>query len=288
MPYLKLAKLNKIDESEVKNKSLKPIAILKSEKGTKDPQHNSFLYLDLDDKPSKTKKKKITLEFHQKFEILPNTNPDKRDVMMISGASGSGKSYITRQIIDNYAKLYPDRKIFIVSRLDEDETLDGIKSKNIIKLDIPSLVDDGFDINNPLFYKSCFILDDVDDLPDKKQQKAVQDMLNTIAIMGRLHKKKLNEEGKETGQGGISLYFLTHYLSNYKATRIILNESTHYVLYPQSTATNQLYYILNKYLGLDRKDILALKKMNSRWVCIHKNYPQYMVGQYSAELLHQD
>eukprot|EP00470_Lotharella_oceanica_P004179 CAMPEP_0170172694 /NCGR_PEP_ID=MMETSP0040_2-20121228/5960_1 /TAXON_ID=641309 /ORGANISM="Lotharella oceanica, Strain CCMP622" /LENGTH=121 /DNA_ID=CAMNT_0010413497 /DNA_START=292 /DNA_END=658 /DNA_ORIENTATION=- len=44
--------------------------------------------------------------------------------------------------------------------------------------------------------------DDVDDLPNKHQQKAVQDVLNSIAIMGRMHKKKKDEEtGKETGQG---------------------------------------------------------------------------------------
>eukprot|EP00466_Bigelowiella_natans_P020366 jgi/Bigna1/144266/aug1.85_g18974 len=286
MPYLLLKKLNRIDENE--NKNLKPIAIVKSEKKDKDPLHNAFLYLDMDDKPNSKKKTKIELDFHQKFEILPNTNSDKRDVMYIAGASGSGKSYITKQIVNNYAKLYPKRKIFIVSRLDEDETLDGIKSKNIIKLDIPSLVETPFDVNNPLFYKSCFVLDDVDDLPDKHQQKAVQDMLNAVSIMGRLHKKKKDEEGKETGQGGISLFFLTHYISNFSKTRIILNESTHYVLYPQSTATNQLYYILSKYIGLERKDILNLKKMGSRWCCIHKNYPQYIVGQYSAKILHTD
>eukprot|EP00466_Bigelowiella_natans_P009751 jgi/Bigna1/137810/aug1.41_g12518 len=143
-----------IDENE--NKNLKPIAIVKSEKKDKDPLHNAFLYLDMDDKPNSKKKTKIELDFHQKFEILPNTNSDKRDVMYIAGASGSGKSYITKQIVNNYAKLYPKRKIFIVSRLDEDETLDGIKSKNIIKLDIPSLVETPFDVNNPLFYKSCF------------------------------------------------------------------------------------------------------------------------------------
>eukprot|EP00466_Bigelowiella_natans_P001943 jgi/Bigna1/140710/aug1.57_g15418 len=198
MPYLLLKKLNRIDENE--NKNLKPIAIVKSEKKDKDPLHNAFLYLDMDDKPNSKKKTKIELDFHQKFEILPNTNSDKRNIFFIAGASGSGKSYITKQIVNNYAKLYPKRKIFIVSRLDEDETLDGIKSKNIIKLDIPSLVETPFDVNNPLFYKSCFVLDDVDDLPDKHQQKAVQDMLNAIAIMGRLHKKKKDEEGKETGQ----------------------------------------------------------------------------------------
>ena len=286
MPYLKLAKLNKIDENE--NKNLKPIAIVKSEKGKQDPMHNSFLYLDLDDKQNPNKKTKIELEFHQKFEILPTTDPLKRNVFFIAGASGSGKSYITKMVVNLYAKLWPDRKIFVVSRLDEDETLDSIKSKNIIKLDIPSLVETPFDVNNPAFFQSCFIVDDCDALPDKNEDKAVQDLIDQISSMGRLHHKKKDEDGKETGQGGISLFFITHFLSNYKKSRLIMNEATHYVLYPQSTSSNQLYYVLNKYLGLERKEILNLKKMGSRWIVVHKNYPQYIIGQYSARILHQD
>eukprot|EP00466_Bigelowiella_natans_P013997 jgi/Bigna1/147399/aug1.146_g22107 len=125
----------------------------------------------MDDKPNSKKKTKIELDFHQKFEILPNTNSDKRDVMYIAGASGS------------------------VSRLDEDETLDGIKNKN--------------------------------------EDKAVQDLIDQVSSMGRLHHKKKDED------------------------------------------------------GLERKEISNLKKMGSRWVVTHKNYPQYIIGQYSAEILHQ-
>eukprot|EP00466_Bigelowiella_natans_P011398 jgi/Bigna1/78321/fgenesh1_pg.54_\ len=115
---LKKKKQNeKIDENE--NKNLKPIAIVKN----------------MDDKPNSKKKTKIELDFHQKFEILPNTNSDKRDVMYIAGASGS------------------------VSRLDEDETLDGIKNKN--------------------------------------EDKAVQDLIDQVSSMGRLHHKKKDEDGLE-------------------------------------------------------------------------------------------
>ena len=285
MPYLTLGKFNQFDMSEKESK-LRPIAIIKSDLGKKDSLHNQFLYLDPDDKPSNEKKTKIILPFHCKFEILPDTREDKRDVFYIAGASGSGKSFITRQIVNNYAKLYPKRKIYIISRLDEDSTLDGIKSKQIVKLDIADLAENGFDVNNPLFYKSCFIFDDVDDLPKKEENEAVQDCLNAIAIMGRQHMKKKDEDGKETGQGCISCFFLSHYITNRHKTRIILNEAKNYVLYPQNTATNQLRYILNTYLGMTRDDIRSLKK-KGRWVCVGKNYPQHIISQYEAEILHQ-
>lgn len=275
MPYLVLKKLNKIQADDQK---LKPIAIVKSEKGTKDPFHNMFLYLDSDDKPSKTKKQKISLPFHCKFEILPNTNPDKRNIYYLAGASGSGKSYLCRQIVDNFAKLFPKRKIFIISKLDEDETLDGIKSKNVIRLDYKDFVDNPPDVNSSLFYESFVIFDDIDSISNKREDLAIHTFMNDISITGRKHKH---------GQGCISMAFITHYITNYKKTRLILNEATHICLYPQSTSNSQLLYILNSYLGFERKQIRQLKKLG-RWVCVAKNYPQHMISQYEAVILNTD
>ena len=282
MPYFVLKNLNKVQEEK-----LKPVAIVKSEKGEKDPYHNMFLYLDMSDKPlprgdvkikaNDERQTKVELPFHCKFEILPNCNPNKRDVYYIAGASGSGKSYICRQIVDNYAKLYPKRKIMIVSKLDEDETLDGIKSKNMMRLDHKDFVENPPDINSPFFYNSFVIFDDIDSM-NKNEDIGIQTLMRDIATTGRKHKE---------GQGCISMAYISHYLSNYNKTRLILNEATHYVLYPQSTATNQLYYLLNRYLGMKRDEIRAMKKLG-RWVCVHKNYPQHIISQYQAEILNAD
>ena len=271
MPYLSLKKLSK-------EEGMKPIAIVKSEKGAKDTLHNMILYLDDSDKVDVNKKQSIELPFHCKFEILPNTDANKRDVFYLAGASGSGKSYLCKQIIDNYTLLYPKRKIFIVSKLEEDDTLDKIKSKNVIKLDYGDFVDNPPNINDNLFYESFVIFDDIDAISDVKEKKAIQTFMDDIAVTGRKHKE---------GQGCISMAFITHYCTNYKSTRLILNESTHYCLYPQSTSNSQLLYLLNKYLGMRRDDIRNLKKLG-RWVCIFKNYPQYMISQYKAQILNTD
>lgn len=81
---------------------------------------------------------------------------------------------------------------------------------------------------------------------------------------------------------------LTHYLSNYKKTRLMLSESTHFVLYPQSTGLQALTYLLKTYIGMDSKEIVKLKNSGSRWVCIHKNYPMYIITENSAYILNQD
>ena len=274
MPYLSLKKLNKQEKA---NKNLKPIAIVKSEIGDKHKLHNHFLYLDTDTKPSSTKKTKIELPYDCRFEILPNTDRDKRDVFYLSGTSGSGKSYMIKQIVNNYHKLYPKRNVFVVSKLDEDDTLDSCKAP-LIRLDPKDFIDNPPDINSPMLANSFVIFDDIDAIDDKDEEKAIHTLMNDIAVTGRKHKD---------GQGCISMAFLTHYITNYKKTRLILNEAMYYVLYPQSTSTNSLYYILHRYLGMNRDEIRKLKKLG-RWVVVHKNFPNYLVSQYTAEILNMD
>lgn len=273
MPYLTLKKLNKEDSN---SKQYKPIAIVKSENPTH-KLHNTFLYLDMDEKPDTGKKTKIELPYECRFEILPDCDKHKRDVLYLSGCSGSGKSYMVRQIVNNYHKLYPKRKVFVVSKLTEDETLDNCKAP-LIRLDPKDFIENPPDINSPMLANSFVIFDDIDAIDDKAEAQAIQTFLNDIAVTGRRHKE---------GQGCISLAFLTHYITNYKATRLILNEAKHYILYPQSTSTQSLYYILHRYLGMKRDEIRALKKLG-RWVVIHKNYPNYLISQYTAKILNTD
>jgi hypothetical protein len=264
--------LSNIKEQKKKGKDPEesyPIAIVKGDKKCKD--YNKLVYVNT----STTKGDiKIEIPYDCNFEILPNTDENKRDVFYVAGASGSGKSYIATQIARNYNKLYPDRDIYIVSKLDDDSTINN-SGINIIRLNWKKLIDN-FDIN--VFYNCMMIFDDCDTI-EGKEGKILKNVIDDIAIMGRKHSE---------GQGNISLLFLTHYLTNYKATRLILNEATHLILYPQNTSYHPLYYLLKNYVGLDEAESRKLKKLGSRWVCIHKNYPQYLISQYEVKLLNID
>jgi hypothetical protein len=264
--------LSNIKEQKKKGKDPEesyPIAIVKGDKKCKD--YNKLVYVNT----STTKGDiKIEIPYECNYEILPNTDENKRDVFYVAGASGSGKSYIATQIARNYNKLYPDRDIYIVSKLDDDSTINN-SGINIIRLNWKKLIDN-FDIN--VFYNCMMIFDDCDTI-EGKEGKILKNVIDDIAIMGRKHSE---------GQGNISLLFLTHYLTNYKATRLILNEATHLILYPQNTSYHPLYYLLKNYVGLDEAESRKLKKLGSRWVCIHKNYPQYLISQYEVKLLNID
>jgi len=254
-----------------KSKSAYPIAIIKCEKNTKSPYHNKFLYLNPDDKAEG--ETKITIPDDCVFNIIPSTDKDKRDVIYVAGASGSGKSYQAKIFADNYRRLFPHREVYLISKLAEDSTLDSMKTGVPERLDYSTFVDSPPDINT--FSNSLVIADDFDTI-DGKAGKALKLFLDDIAIMGRKHHEN---------QGNVSLLVLTHKLSDYGRTRVLLNESSHYLLYPQSTAFNQLSNLLEKYIGLTKDDLRRIRRLG-RWVLISKNFPQYVMAQHHAEILH--
>jgi len=261
-------KLKKEDKDKVQ-----PICIVK---GDNAKFHNRFLYLDTRERIPEGEKgfKKIEIPEDCFFSILPSSIPDKREIYYVAGCSGSGKSYIARSIVSNYHRMYPDRPVFLVSKLAEDKTLDDMEAKPI-RLDYSKWVEAPPNVNE--FSNCCFIFDDYDCI-EGKEGKVVQQFIDDIASMGRAHSDT---------QGNITMLCLSHYLSRYSRTRLLINETSHFIVYPQSTSHHALSYLLKTHLGMDKDDVKRLKKMG-RWVLLHKSYPQYLLSSHSCELLHQD
>jgi hypothetical protein len=141
-----------------------------------------------------------------------------------------------------------------------------------VRLNIDKLVEKPMTDLEPL-RETLVIFDDYDTLTGK-EAKAVQQLIDDIAIMGR--------------HTVTSVLVLSHHLSNFKKTRLILCESSHFVLYPQSTGAHALNYFLKTYVGMGPKEVQAIKNTGSRWLCIHKNFPIYYITETEAGLLNQD
>ena len=117
------------------------------------------------------------------------------------------------------------------------------------------------------------IFDDYDTFTGDAE-KVITKLIDDLATMGR--------------HTNTTMLCLSHYLTQYKKTRLILNEATHIVVYPQATSYHALLYLLKNYVGVDEEDIKQLRKSGSRWLCFGKNFPQYVITQQSARLLHTD
>lgn len=216
--------------------------------------------------PTVVDDKVIKLASDSAFELLPNTNPKKREVWYIAGQSGSGKSYIAKTLAHYYHKLYPERGVYLVSKLEKDETLDSLPF--IKRLNIKSFIDDYPALEE---FKDCMtIFDDYDTLTGDAQ-KVVEKIIDDLAIQGR--------------HTNTTMLCLSHYLTNYKKTRLILNEATHIVVYPMSTSYKALKNLLTNYVGVDEEDLARHRKMGSRWICYKKGFPMFAITMKTAELL---
>jgi hypothetical protein len=212
--------------------------------------------------------KSISLPDDSVFQPIPSADPKTRQVWYVAGQSGSGKSYFARGIAENYKKLYPDREIYLISKLQEDETLDKMKVGKPKRLSLQSLVDDPVDLDE---FKDCLVIFDDWDTLDKPYFNVVHKLIEDLAIMGR--------------HTCTSMLILSHYLTNYGKTRLILGEAQFLVLYPLATSQKALAYVCQMYGGMDKEDIMGLKK-RGRWVMIHKNYPSWVLSAHDANLLH--
>lgn len=241
-----------------------PIAVAK--KGKK----GRLLYLcDNSLKKEKTKMtgvKSVELDSDEMFELIPTPDREKRDVFYVAGQSGSGKSYIAKQLAQNYKKLFPEREVYLVSKLEKDETLDALDF--IKRLNIQSFIDSYPSIEE--FERCCIIFDDYDCLTGEAH-KVVHKLIDDIAITGR--------------HTVTTMLCLSHFLTNFKLTRLLLMEATHFVVYPLSTAYKPLKYLLGTYVGIDDADIERFRKMGSRWLCFKKGFPSYCITMRHAEVL---
>jgi hypothetical protein len=147
--------------------------------------------------------------------------------------------------------------VFLFSALKEDETLDKLKPppKRII-------IDDRL-VTEPIpveeFKDCCVIMDDIDVISNKVHREAVYSILNQILEVGRHHK--------------ITCIVTNHLPTAGKDTRRIINESHSVTYFPHSGSAGQMKRLLIEYLGLDSSTLKRIRKMNSRWCTIFKNYP---------------
>ena len=96
------------------------------------------------------------------------------------------------------------------------------------------------------------------------------DVLNQVLEIGRHYK--------------IHCVVTNHLPTNGKDTRRILNEA-HTVTYFPHSAGGKIKYLLEEYVGLDKKQVAYMRKQNSRWCTIFKNYPQCYVVEHEIGLL---
>ena len=81
--------------------------------------------LFLNTKPHEDGQNRIDLKGDLKFQQIPSSS--ERDVVYISGQSGSGKSWYTAEFVKQYHHKHAKRDVFLFSSIDDDACLDKLK-----------------------------------------------------------------------------------------------------------------------------------------------------------------
>ena len=189
----------------------------------------------------------------------------ERQVFMISGMSGSGKSYYTSSLCRTYKKQFPLNKIILFSNKPSDPAFDSLEyiERIVINTD---LLNDPITLNE--LRDSLVIFDDVEYSTNKEVDKELDRIRDLILQQGRSYH--------------CSFAYITHQSNNYKATRTILNECNSITIFPAMVTRYSLNYLLGNYFGFNKDQITKIVKLPSRWVTIYKSPPlvMYSTGAY--------
>jgi hypothetical protein len=217
--------------------------------------------------------KRVHLRADEHFAISPTRDPNGRDVVLISGAAGSGKSVAVRSFVTAYAKLWPDRHIILVTRLEgDDPSLPTNTAPTYVrKIRLASLVERPMELSE--ITKCCVIMDDTENLVPAEAE-AVQTLQELVCQQGR-HTQS-------------TLIVANHLACNGKSTRVILAESQWVLLFPHGTSASQCKRVLETYCGLGKQEVKAFRRCQSRWVALRKLYPPCVVYDGGAYLVNED
>jgi len=222
-----------------------------------------------DDLDNPMKKIVLTKSF-ETIQQIPNKQQE-RQILYITGASGSGKSYYTQAYCKEYKKLFPKNEIYLFSSINEDSSIDKIKGLNRFILDDTFIKEE---IMTADFRNSIVIFDDTDCISNKILKNKINSILNQLLETGR--------------HFNTSVIYTSHLATAGLDTKRILNEAHSITIFPSSLGGRSLKNLLENHLGFDRHQIKKIKNINSRWATIVKTYPMVVLSEKEAYLLKND
>jgi hypothetical protein len=212
---------------------------------------------------------------HGKIEPIPSLIEGKpsREIIYIAGPSGAGKSTWVAMYIKNFKKLFPNSKVYMFSRLEEDDSLKK-QDKDITRIELNrDLIDDPIDIHNEGADGSLFVFDDCDTIQDQEIKNAVMNIQRDVLETGR-HK---------------NLYcMITSHLIKRPSrndNNTIFNEMHRLVIFPHGGNRTMMENILEQQFGLEKRRIKKILTNKSRWLCFGKNYPMYCMWDRGIHIL---
>ena len=193
---------------------------------------------------------------HMPYQDLKNNNT--RQILYISGASGSGKSYYTSLYLKRYNKMFPKNPIYVFSVLTEDDVID--RCKNIVRIDFK---DESFykaDFTDITKFKDSLVLyDDTEMISDPFIHQKIKQLQDLVLTTGR--------------HESVFCIVTSHNCCAGPRTKLILAESNSITLFADNMGRSTMDYALKSGFGFTTKQIDQISKLDSRWFTILRTVP---------------
>jgi hypothetical protein len=198
----------------------------------------------------------IKVKTDEMVSIIPSDKPEN---LLITGGKGLGKSSLTARYAFEYKNKFPDRMIYLFTRMPDDIAYNGVELEEIVVND--DVKESGLVFED--LHNSLVIFDDMDNVTNKALFKWVHALMDESITCGR----------KEN----IHVIYISHMLMDYKRTRNILNEADKVVFF-NGMGTYQISDFLKRYAGLDRDKIKSILLLEG-WVCLCRSFPRHIIYQ---------
>ena len=192
----------------------------------------------------------------------------ERDVLYITGSSGSGKSHFAGEYIEEYVKKYPKNPIYVLSTISQDESIDKVKAVQRVNLG-EEFMNTVFTLED--FENSLLLFDDIDVIVNKKLKKKLFDILNNLLQTGR--------------HSSTTIIYTSHIATNGNDTRVILSEATSITCFPKTMNGRSRDYLLKSYIGLNQIEIEEIKCLKSRSVTFIRGFPGVVLHENGAWII---
>ena len=228
------------------------------------------------------------IKLNCKFEIVPKIgNESKNECIYVSGAKGSGKSHFTMNYAMKFNKFFPKSPVFLISNKKEEPLFDKIKNLKRIDMNEDTLNDI---IGTKLRKKNKDYDSDYDSDDEAHKSKApyehfVSKTGQSLVIFDDFEGSTLEKQIRliidsisSTGRSSrIYSIIIGHIMCNGKSTKMILNESDGFLIFPHGISPYNLNYALQHYTKMNNHQITKVLDSNARWVYINKTLPNYVV-----------
>ena len=185
--------------------------------------------------------------------------------ILISGSSGSGKTYMAESILEQLKS----KNVYLFSSIDDGD----YKSFNVKRIDLNKIIEKSkieiHAIYEMIEDNAILIFDDIISYGKKLSKVYIE--LRLIALQKGRHRN-------------ISVIIVEQQALTGNSYREVLLNCNFFVLFPKNNFKS-FNSIASNYLGLQKKTIQQLSDLNTRYIFISKNYPAYYVSSNKLGLL---